>query len=220
MYNSLIKISSSILVTIFSLFLLSLAWRSLGSSWASTTATLSVGCFQNWEAAHQCVVDRHQGTRIIEFSTVVWCWKYSDELSTAEELIAVLNHLMCSANQIDVIFLQELLNDGFAKCIANASIILSPAALGLFRIRPKQVAQKAVLRYFSRSCNLLQLCYSDEFRGESTMHAKDLVIDEGCNWHAVEHVLELLPDADTVSSLALIVEAVDSVDLSALVVTA
>ena len=51
------------------------------------------------------------------------------------------------------------------------------------------------------------------------MHAKDLVIDEGSNWHAVEHVLELLPDADTVSSLALIVEAIDSVDLCTLVIS-
>ena len=52
------------------------------------------------------------------------------------------------------------------------------------------------------------------------MHAKDLVIDEGCNWHAVEHVLELLPDTDTVSPLALIVEAIDPVDLSTLMITA
>ena len=52
------------------------------------------------------------------------------------------------------------------------------------------------------------------------MHAKYLVVNEGCDWHAVENVLELLPDTDTVSPLALIVEAIDPVDLSTLMITA
>ena len=50
------------------------------------------------------------------------------------------------------------------------------------------------------------------------MHAEDLVVDESSHWQAVEHVLELLPDADAVTSLALVVEAIDAVDLPALVV--
>jgi len=50
------------------------------------------------------------------------------------------------------------------------------------------------------------------------MHTKDFVIDETCNWQAVEDILELLPDADAVTSLALIVEAVDTVDLPTLMV--
>lgn len=52
------------------------------------------------------------------------------------------------------------------------------------------------------------------------MHAEDLVIDESRNWHAVEHVLEFLPDSDTVAPLALVIEAVHSVNLTALVVSA
>ena len=51
------------------------------------------------------------------------------------------------------------------------------------------------------------------------MHAEYLVIDQGCNWHAVEHVLELFPDTDAVPPLALVVEPIDSVDLSALMVS-
>ena len=51
------------------------------------------------------------------------------------------------------------------------------------------------------------------------MHAENLVIDQGSDGHAVEHVLELLPDSDAVAALALIVESVNTVDLSALVVT-
>ena len=51
------------------------------------------------------------------------------------------------------------------------------------------------------------------------MHAQNLVVNEGSNGHAVEHVLELLPDADAVSALALVVEAIHAIDLPALVVS-
>jgi hypothetical protein len=51
------------------------------------------------------------------------------------------------------------------------------------------------------------------------MHAQDLVIYEGCNGHAVEDILEFFPDADRVSTLALVVEAIDTIDLTAFVVT-
>ena len=52
------------------------------------------------------------------------------------------------------------------------------------------------------------------------MHADNLVVNQRRNGHAVEHVLELLPQADVVSALALVVEAVDAVNLATLVVAA
>ena len=52
------------------------------------------------------------------------------------------------------------------------------------------------------------------------MHAKNLVVDQGGDGHAVEDILELLPDADGVAALALIVKAIDSVNLTALVIAA
>ena len=52
------------------------------------------------------------------------------------------------------------------------------------------------------------------------MHAEDLVVDQGCNWKAVEDVLELLPDANAIPSLALVVEPIDSVDLTTFVISA
>ncbi len=50
------------------------------------------------------------------------------------------------------------------------------------------------------------------------MHAQNLVVDQSSDWHAVEDILELFPDADGVPTLALVVEAVDSIDLATLVV--
>ena len=51
------------------------------------------------------------------------------------------------------------------------------------------------------------------------MHAQNLVIDQSCDGHTVEDILELLPDTDGVAALALIVKAIDSVNLTTLVIT-
>ena len=50
------------------------------------------------------------------------------------------------------------------------------------------------------------------------MHAKDLLVDDGRDWQTVETVGKRLPQFDVVSSLALVIEAVDSVDGRTLVV--
>jgi hypothetical protein len=52
------------------------------------------------------------------------------------------------------------------------------------------------------------------------VHREDLLVDDGSDGQAVEAVGECLPQLDVVSSLALVVEAVDTVDRGALVVTA
>ena len=51
------------------------------------------------------------------------------------------------------------------------------------------------------------------------MHAEDFVINKSSDWHTVEHILELFPDANAVSPLALIIEPIHSIDLPGLVVT-
>jgi|NorSeaMetagenome_1021524.scaffolds.fasta_scaffold790232_2 hypothetical protein len=51
------------------------------------------------------------------------------------------------------------------------------------------------------------------------MHAKNFVVNESSNRHAVKDILEFFPDTDRVSALAFIIKSVDSVDLSTLVVT-
>jgi hypothetical protein len=51
------------------------------------------------------------------------------------------------------------------------------------------------------------------------MHAEDLFVNNGCNGQAIEAVSESFPQFDVVSSLALIVEAVNTVDGGALVVS-
>ena len=52
------------------------------------------------------------------------------------------------------------------------------------------------------------------------MHSEDLLVDDSSNGEAVEAVCEGLPELDVVPPLALVVEAIDTVDGGALVVAA
>ncbi len=52
------------------------------------------------------------------------------------------------------------------------------------------------------------------------MHGEDLLVNDRCDWQAVEAVRKCLPQLDVVASLALVVKSVDAVDGGALVVAA
>lgn len=51
------------------------------------------------------------------------------------------------------------------------------------------------------------------------MHAQNFIVDKRSDRHAIEHILKLFPDSNAVASLAFIVEPINSVDLSALVIS-
>ena len=50
------------------------------------------------------------------------------------------------------------------------------------------------------------------------MHAEDLLVDDGCDGQTVETVSECLPQLNVVTPLALVIETVDAVNGSTLVV--
>jgi len=52
------------------------------------------------ERAHEGIVHRHHGTRIIEFAAVVGRGKERDQLPLCEKFIPVFHHLMCAAHLI------------------------------------------------------------------------------------------------------------------------
>ena len=48
---------------------------------------------------------------------------------------------MGSADEVDVVFLQELLYNLLTEGVGNASVVLTPTRLALFRVRPDYVAE-------------------------------------------------------------------------------
>lgn len=74
--------------------------------------------------------------------------------------------------------------------------------------------------YVSGSHDTADLLHGVQIRAETTVHGEDLLVDDSGDGKAVEAVGEGLPQLDVVTTLALIVEAVDAVDRSTLVVAA
>ena len=65
---------------------------------------------------------------------------------------------------------------------------------------------------------MLQLGNGDQLGGEASVHTEDLVVDKSGDWHAVEDILEFFPQTNRKPILALVIEAVNSIDLATLVI--
>ena len=102
----------------------------------STCAIRIWSSAQNWEAAHQCVVDGHERAWIVKLTAVVGCAEDCHQLSSAEKLVTIFNHLMGSADKINIIFLEELLDNCLSKRVRYATIILAPTWLAFLGVRP------------------------------------------------------------------------------------
>jgi len=89
------------------------------------------------EAAHECLVDAHHGARVVEFAAIVWRREECYQLPVAEELIAVLDDLVRSANQVDLILVSKLADDVLSKGEADPSVVIAPVCDLLVRVGPK-----------------------------------------------------------------------------------
>lgn len=74
--------------------------------------------------------------------------------------------------------------------------------------------------YISRSHDTPDLLHRVQVRAETTVHCEDLLVNNGCNWQAVEAVSEGLPQLDIVPSLALVVESIYAINGGTFVVAA
>lgn len=153
---------------------------------------------------------------------------------------------MRTADEVHVVFLQESRHNIWAKREANTSIVLAPPGDVFVRVRPEKIAKQAAVRnlyesvcipeksnyvivaiflfgsktHISRSHDATDLLHRVQVGAQSSMHGEDLLVDDGGNGQAVEAVSEGLPQLDVVSSLALVVESVNTVDRRALMVSA
>jgi hypothetical protein len=181
---------------------------------------LFVRWLQDLEAAHERLIDAHHGARVVEFAAVVRRRKERNQLPLAEKLVAILDYLMGSADQINVVAVRELGYDIFSKGEGNATVVLAPIVDVLVGVRPKEVAQEASVGDVGGPHDVLNRVDFVELRGEPAVHAENLVVDDGGDGEAIEAVREHFPQLDGVAALALVVEAVDAIDAGALVVAA
>jgi hypothetical protein len=126
---------------------------------------------------------------------------------------------MGSANQVNIVFFIEAEHGRLTKSERDTSVIVSPSAAVLVRVRPDNIAQKSSVWNFGWSNNSFNLFKSAQLWAETSVHAQNFLVDQGGDRKAVENIGKSLPQLDVVSSLALIVEPINSVDGRALVVS-
>ena len=73
--------------------------------------------------------------------------------------------------------------------------------------------------YICGSHDTTDLLHRVQIWAKTTMHGKDLLVNDSRNWKTVEAVRKGLPEFDVISPLTLIVEPVDPIDRRALVIT-
>mmetsp|Transcript_5816 Transcript_5816/g.12256 ORF Transcript_5816/g.12256 Transcript_5816/m.12256 type:complete len:204 (+) Transcript_5816:632-1243(+) len=126
---------------------------------------------------------------------------------------------MGTANEIQIVLVKELCHDIFSKGEGDTSIVFTPSINFLVWIGPEQIAQQSSIRHIGGTDNALDLIQTGQFWTETSVHAKNLFVNDGGAGKAVEAIGESLPQLDSETSFALIVEAVDTIDGGALVVS-
>jgi len=170
--------------------------------------------------AHKVLVYTHNGRIVVEVSTVVLGAKDSDQLLVfSEEAVAVLHHLMASADQVKVVFFEELLQLRLAKHVSAASLVLLPVPCILVGVIPEQVRYKATVRHVCWLVDGLNLLEGVHVFRDAAVHAHDFLVDKGHQGHVVEATPESLPEMDFVPSLDLVEKPVDSRDGLRLVIS-
>jgi len=175
---------------------------------------------QQLEGTEQLRADTHDGTPVVELAAVIGRTedRYQDPL--VKELIAILDHHVCSADQVEVVFLQELHDNFLAEAITDSALIGFPISLHICWIGPKKIVEKSVVGDVGRPSDIANVIHVAEGRTETTMNTENLACHNCSNWKGVECVDKCLPDLNIATSLTLIVEAVHTGNIGAFVVAA
>ncbi len=88
-------------------------------------------------AAFHVLVDSKDSSQVLEISTIVRCTEDCDQFSLVEKLIPLLDHLMRTTNQVEIVLFQERIDHITTKVKTNPTVdILIPPIQHWRRIRP------------------------------------------------------------------------------------
>jgi hypothetical protein len=178
-----------------------------------------LGWFEDLEGAHKCFIDAHHCSGIIEFAAIVGCGKEGNELPAGKEFVSVFDDLMRAANEVQVVLMQKLRDNVLPERKRDTPIVFAPSVNLLIRIGPEEITQETSIGDIGWAYNALDLVQTGKFWTETSVHAKDLFIDNSSTREAVEAVGKSLPELDTKASFALVIKAVDPIDGGTLVVS-
>lgn len=99
----------------------------------------------NLEGAEQTFIHAHHGTSVVELAAVVGGAEQRDELALRKELVAILDDLVGTADQVHVVFLEEARDDVWTERERDTAVVLGPTGNILVGVGPQQIAEKAAV---------------------------------------------------------------------------
>jgi len=117
---------------------------------------------------------------------------------------------MRTADQVQLVPVQELGDHIHAEREAHTAIVLAPALNILVRIAPQEVAQQPGVRHICGPHQATDLLHALKIGTEATVAAENLLVNDRGYRQTVEAICEGLPQFDIVPALALIIEACKS----------
>ena len=85
------------------------------------------------------VINNEEGSRVIEFPTVVRGWENCQELFVLAKAIAVFNNLVGSADEIKIIFFEKRMDDIVTEGITYPSLLIYVPTLKIWGIWPQHI---------------------------------------------------------------------------------
>eukprot|EP00962_Isochrysis_galbana_P041931 scaffold15515_cov104-Isochrysis_galbana.AAC.3 len=101
---------------------------------------------------------------------------------------------MSSHDEVKVVLLQKFAHDVGAKRVRDAAVVLGPPHDVRLRVRPEQIAQQARVGHVCGPHDALDLLWLLQVGRQTSMYAKDLLVDNGREGQQIKHLLELLPN--------------------------
>ena len=117
---------------------------------------------------------------------------------------------MSAANQVHVVPIQKLGHDVSAERERDSAIVFPPSLNVLVGVGPQQVTKQPRVRHVRGPHDAPDLFHRLQVGRQTTVAAKDFVIDDGGDRQAVEAVRERLPKTDAEPFFALFVKSVDT----------
>jgi len=125
---------------------------------------------------------------------------------------------MGAGDELEVVDVVELSRHLGAKKPASSTRRDSPS-VDVFGIGPHEVTEGTLVRNLHAAVDKADLIKGLDFRGEATVDAEDLALDDGTDTEVVEDLTAVLPGVDiTVLAHGLFVETVDRGDAACLVI--
>lgn len=125
---------------------------------------------------------------------------------------------MRSADQIYVVLHSELAHDVLSESEGNTAIVVAKLFDPALRIGPEQVAEETGVWHVRWPDYILDLVQVFQLGRETSVHTEDLLVDNRRHWQTVKNVRECFPEFDGITTLAFIIETIDAINLSALVI--